>query len=356
MRTAAALSLFALLSPTTTAAGTCAPRAHLDGDREAITRVGDELHRLGVATEPPPTGCTAVEAAVQVEQGGGISVAIRDASRRSEGRVVGDAAVAAAWIDSWVRDDLAGFDDGIAAPSATPLMSRSLERDQPTGSTVPPHASALAFVDRVSLGASYAHAWTGDGSSWDGLEVAGCVHVGFACVGVRVAALFQPRISAQNALASRSDLSALATASTTLSLGRLAIVPELGIGVGRHDTSRVDGCQVPPAPGCDPTTDPANCPPPPKNCVDASGALFVGDHFEAITYSPRAAASLRIEIPLFDHVWLDGSASVVAMPFSHGDPFQPTPAAGPNPAPSPSLPGESSASYQIGIGLRIGAP
>ncbi len=352
MRAAAALSLLALSSPTTTAAGTCAPRAHLDGDRDAVARVGDELHRLGVATEPAPIGCTAVEAAVQVEQGGGISVAIRDASRRSEGRVVGDAAVAAAWIDSWVRDDLAGFDEGIAAPAATPPLS--IERDtSPVTSPSPP-----SLLDRVSLRASYAHAWTSDGSAWDGVDVAGCVHVGFACVGARVTALFQPQLPVMETIASRSDLSALATASTTLAVGRMVIVPELGLGIGRLDTSRVDGCSTPPAPGCDPTTDPAgpNCAPPPKNCVDASGAVYVGDHFDATTYSPRAAASLHVEIPLFDHVWLDGGASIVASPLHHGDPFQPMPT-GPNPNPAQvALPGESLASYQVGIGLRIGAP
>ena len=36
---------------------------------------------------------------------GGIAAATRDRTRRSGGRVVSDATLAAAWIDSWPHDD-----------------------------------------------------------------------------------------------------------------------------------------------------------------------------------------------------------------------------------------------------------
>jgi hypothetical protein len=49
-----------------------------------------------------------VVAQVELGTDGGIAVAIRDGGRRSEGRVVSDAAMAASWIDSWLRDDLDG--------------------------------------------------------------------------------------------------------------------------------------------------------------------------------------------------------------------------------------------------------
>ena len=110
---------------------------------------------------------------------------------------------------------------------------------------------------------------------------------------------------------------------------------------------------------CNPNdpTDPNCKAPPPKDCVDASGALFVGDHLQATTYSPRASAALHLEIPLFDHVWLDGNAGIALTAFRHGDPYQPAPNTGPSvPGDQVALPGEPFASYQLGVGIRIGAP
>src|SRR5262249_51779315 len=100
----AALALVVASAVRTAAAEPCAPRAALDGDAEAIARVGEELRRLGVAVELRGAAgregrCGAIIAAVELDRGGGIAVSVSDASHRSEGRVVSDAAVAAAWID-----------------------------------------------------------------------------------------------------------------------------------------------------------------------------------------------------------------------------------------------------------------
>ena len=353
MRGSAALSLLVLMSGIrTTAAGTCAPRAQLAGNADVVVRVASELHRLGVATEPAPPGCRAVEAAVERDAGGGIAVAIRDAAQRTEGRVVGDAAIAAVWIDSWLRVDFVGFEASTAPPAMTsvtaPLQPDRVDAAAPVAPVAP-----ASLLDRVSLDAGYEQTWSDDGSSWSGFGTGACVHLGFACVGLRAHGVFQPRLDAGSTAASRSDLSALATVRTTFSLGRMAISPELGVGVSRISTSRIDGCKpLPPPPNCNPS-DPT-CNAPPQNCADASGAVFVGDNFSATTYAPRAAAAVRLSIPLLEHVWLEGVASIAATPLRHADGFAPP--ALPNTGPVPALPGEPLTAYQLGVGLRIGAP
>ena len=112
-----------------------------------------------------------------------------------------------------------------------------------------------------------------------------------------------------------------------------------------------------PQPGCDPNDPTTMCPKAPVDCTDPSGALFVGDHFSATNWTPRAAASLHVSIPLLDHVWLEGVASIAATPFHHGDPYSPPPTANGTPPNDPlALPGEALAAYQLGVGIRIGAP
>src|SRR4051812_24691767 len=102
--------VLALSAPRTVAAEPCAPRAALDGDRDAVERVGAELVKLGVivapAAAPASARCPAVRATVELAREGGIAVAVRGSAQRSEGRVVSDAGVAAMWIDAWLRDDL----------------------------------------------------------------------------------------------------------------------------------------------------------------------------------------------------------------------------------------------------------
>jgi len=168
--------------------------------------------------------------------------------------------------------------------------------------------------------------------------------------------------------ASRSELSALATASLPITAGQTIIAPELGVGLGRLATHRLEGC-LPPPPGCDPldptcvpmpapATDPTVplCTPGP-NGTNADGTVYVGDGFEHATYAPRIAVALRIAVPLFAHVWLDGLASVSYAPFGHGEVFAPT--AMPVtmiPPEAVALPGDPSRGFQLGIGLRVGAP
>jgi hypothetical protein len=341
-----------VLAVSDVAAAPCEPRAALAGDAAAVARVTSELERLGVTVGKPAPGCAAIEAVVEQEGEGGIAVAIR-AAGRSEGRVVSDPATAATWIDSWVRDDLDG--GWLAPPSVT-------RRETPASVAAP--AARASFLDRFTFAGGYEQVWTDDGSSWTGATLDACARFGPWCVGARVSARFQPSYTVNMATASREDLEALATASRAWELGRMVIAPEVGVGAGRMTTSRVDGCIDPNMnSGCMDPTDPT-CKMPACS-PDASGnsGVYIGDNLHAATITPRFAGALRIALPLFEHVWLDGLASVTFAPFGHRDAFAAggnainltmnAPPGGPTPY---DLPGEPRLGLQLGVGLRVGAP
>ncbi len=351
MRPGALVAVLVLSAIRTVEAEPCAPRAQLAGDAEAVTRVTAELKRLGVATDAPAPGCRGVSAVVEQERDGGISVAVRDSSQRSEGRVVSDPALAAAWIDSWLHDDFA-----VAPAPPPPAMPTAAPGEQPPHADVVATAPAPDAFERFALAASFEQAWTDTTSRWSGIGVSACVRVGGLCIGARGRYLGQTVTSGLSA-ASRTDMSLLATASYPRQVGTISIAPELGVGVGEITTERVDGCLPPPQ--CDPT-DPMCKPLPPPPCTQATSsvnAIYVGDGFRASTVTPRAEAALRLAVPLASHVWLDGTLAVTFAPTGHGDPYAPTmpPPPGTNPM-EITLPGEPLAAFQLGIGLRVGGP
>ena len=342
----------------------CTPRAQLDGDAAAVGQVTGELRKLGVGVgvASGARGCRTVRAQVELDREGGIAVAIVDGSRRSEGRVVGDAGVAAAWIDSWLRDDVDGVGAGVAATAsaagAAPGLTLAPER-----APAPDRADRRApapVLSRFALAAAYEQTWSEDGATSSGLDAAACLRIGRACLGARVQYAHEPDRTVELTAMSRTDASVLATAGASFSVGRMSVAPELGLGVGRRRTRRLD-CAAPamqPGPNCDPT-DPmcgsGTTPPPP--CADAAGQLYVGDGLDAVTVTPRVAAAVRLAVPLFEHVWLEGIASMTVAPFGHAAPFGASTA---DPATMPgtaglALPGEPWTALQLGVGLRVGA-
>lgn len=357
-RAPAALALLALVSaPRTGTAEPCAPRAEVGGDHVAVERVTNELVRLGVTVAVAAPGCPVVKAIVELDRDGGIAVAVRGAAQRSEGRVVSDAALAAVWIDSWLRDDLDGWSappprvaavEPVAPPTALPLMPPG---DVPA---VPPSPSVL---EQMAISFSYEQAWTDDGSSWTGGSLAACLRIGAVCVGARARAAFQPELTAGITAAARSDLSVLAVASLPIDVGQFFLAPELGVGLGRFATRRLEGCKASemPPPNCDPM-DPT-CVPPPVTCEASpgtNGLVYVGDGLDESSYTPRLNVALRVAVPLFRHVWLDGLASFTFAPFGHREAY-----GGSSTPIDPgtfALPGEPGTGIQLGIGLRVGAP
>jgi hypothetical protein len=77
---------------------------------------------------------------------------------------------------------------------------------------------------------------------------------------------------------------------------------------------------------------------------------------DVATYTPRAKAALRIAVPLFAHVWLDGLASVTASAYAHTSAFLPNLVPAQLTTQQVTIPGEPSALFELGIGLRVGAP
>jgi hypothetical protein len=347
-RVALVLALFAAAMQTARAEP-CAPRAELGGDAEAISAVAAELARLGVdaSTDPlsrPPRGnCPVIVAAVELDRSGGIAVAVRDGSQRSEGRVVSDAVLAAAWIDSWLRDDFTA-----PLPEAPPAAAPP--------SVVAAAPVATPVLDRFSLAASFVQLWSDDSTSWSGVGGSLCVRVGDFCLGARVS-YAQQTVNTELSAAAKQDLALLATASYPQFVGRMSIAPELGLGVGRLATKRVEGCKMDPV--CDPMTDPTNCtmPAEPSTCdPNTPGTVYVGDNLSTATITPRISAGLRIAIPLFEHVWLDGLAAATLAPFGHTADYGEKAADGTTMNLAYPLPGDPPLGVQLAIGLRLGAP
>ncbi len=368
-RIPAALALLALLSPTATAAP-CAPRVELSGDRDAVARVAVELKTLGVelgTIEPAERSCSVT--AMVAASGEGLSVAVQNAAKRSEGRIVSDPRVAAAWIDSWLRDEIEVASWAIATPPAPPSTLAAMPlAPVSTGASVAPTPATHASSPFESFGLSAAleRSWTDDDTTWDGFDVAGCMRIGLACIGGRVRAGFQDNLVVNAATADRSDIVALATASIPFTVGQVSIAPELGLGVGRTRTKRVEACTAPTPPpgtmpGCSDPMDPT-CMPEPNTgtggpCFDAAGNLtneiYVGDDYDKATYLPRVAVALRFAFPIVRHVWLDALAAYTLTPIGERTNFD-------NPTmvsdPSTAMPAEPSRGYQLGVGIRVGIP
>ncbi|HEY5932995.1 MAG TPA: hypothetical protein VIU61_00075 [Kofleriaceae bacterium] len=330
-------------------------RAEVSGDPAAVASVVLELARLGVEQGAPAPGCRGVVAQVELSPEG-LAVAIRDGSRRTEGRVVSDAAVAAIWIDSWLRDELDGTSWLVATPAPVKLEPIAITKPAQVSATP---TTTTPIAERFSVMAGYE--WTYSGESANGLTVASCARVGGFCLGGRARYSREADRPVNLTAMARSDASLLATASYALAAGRMQVVPELGFGLGRRVTSRVESCSCNPGDPMDPTT--GNCPidpnVPPVPCSDPAGKTFVGDNFATATFTPRLATALRIAIPIFDHVWLDGLASISFAPFGHADPFvRPSGLMNPDGTTSEqvAIPGEPLTGLHLGVGLRIGAP
>lgn len=333
------------------AAQPCPPHARLAGDPAAVASVGAELTKLGVVVSDAPSACRTLDATVEPGPDGGYAIAIQ----HGEGRTVGDAAVAATWLDSWLVDDFGG-PTFTAKLASAPIVARQ-----------EPVTEADAYADMklaprlgVALSAAVDQAWTFDGARWTGLSVGACVQVGKLCFGATGRYATQSMLVGQTA-AARSDLSVLATASLISQVGRFQVVPELGVGAGWMATKRVDGCRV--VPLCDPDDPHCSMPPVDPDCAEHDQehayAVRLDDHYHASTVTPRVRASVKLAVALADHLWLDGIAAVMVSPFDHGDAYG-LPSTTPQPFGIPkdqlALPGESIGTFELGLGLRWGMP
>jgi hypothetical protein len=108
-----------------------------------------------------------------------------------------------------------------------------------------------------------------------------------------------------------------------------------------------------------PPGEPVKCSPDASGMDPATGTantIYVGDGFDTATYTARITLGLRISVPLFRHVWLEGAASYALMPFAHATAFQAEKVPTMTTADQIALPGEPSSGWILGVGLRAGVP
>lgn len=382
-----------LLARNLAVAEPCRPQARLGGDEAVVARVAAELERLGISVERialqgtetvAPAACPTVIAMVQADAApDSILVAVRGSAQGSEGRVVSDATVAAAWIDSWLADDAAA---AAWIPEPPPAPVDLAPPPPPAFGETPPGApdARRGLADRFGVSLNYALGSGDEESDWSGFSLAVCGALGKACLGGRIDATFESERDLSLTSMKRRDLAVLATASRAVPLGRARVAVEAAVGVGIVTTTRVESCKqtsdtMMPTPDPGEPSDPMNPEPDPTNpdgsvpgastplvpgqmCLDPAddvdGSIYVGDNFSNTTISPRAGLAMRLDIPLSDWLWLEGRAGLTLSPFAHTAAFSSDPAtAEPNMwGGLVDLPGEPLVRAELGIGVRVGLP
>ena len=156
MPTVVVLQLFAVLASAAPADG--APSVVLDGDSEMVAAVERSLAFRGVRVVAFAEGAGTVHVSVQPDPSG-IRLSIHDRNGHLVERQVANAEIAAAVVESWVRDDL-------ARPLLEPHEIATTE-DAPmvTAPPVPAHPGA-SFGTSVAVAGETSLAT--DGSLWMG--------------------------------------------------------------------------------------------------------------------------------------------------------------------------------------------
>ena len=189
MSAAVALRVLALLASAAFADGV-APVV-LDGDSEVGSAVAQALTERGIRVVPS-AGTESVQVHVQPDPAG-IRLFIYDRNGHVVERIVANAEVAAAVVESWVRDDLARslldpheISPAESGPAKAPLPASAIAASGPAPSGVtssPAHAGATSRMNMTVLGQT---SLATDGSLWIGAALGACVRVGPFCVGIDV--------------------------------------------------------------------------------------------------------------------------------------------------------------------------
>jgi len=147
----------------------------LDGDREVVSAMEHCLADRGIrvlSSAAPET----LQVHVQPDPAG-IRLFIFNRNGHAVERIVANPEIAAAVVESWMRDDLARpllEPHDIAAAADAPLVTRSSIPARPQ----PSPAVSVTVAGETSLGI--------DGSLWMGAALGACVRVGPFCVGLDV--------------------------------------------------------------------------------------------------------------------------------------------------------------------------
>ena len=221
----------------------------LVGDSQIVSAMEHALadRRVRVASS---AGTPTVQVRVQPDPLG-IRLSIDDRNGQTVERVVANAEIAAAVVESWVRDDLARpllEPHEIAAAEGAPLVTRSPVPAHPGA----PSGASITVAGETSLAS--------DGSLWMGAALGACVRVGSFCVGLQIgvagdtattgnvgavyaatcvssSAGFQP----QQRELTRLGAEALLTADLPLRIGAGTLGPGIGLGAGWLSTTAILG-------------------------------------------------------------------------------------------------------------------
>ena len=316
------LQLFAPLASAASADG--AALVMLTGDSEIVSAVGHSLADRNVRVVS--AGVEAVQVRVQTDPSG-IRLSIHERNGQIVERIVANAEIAAAVVESWLRDDLAR---PLLEPHEIPTTEAAPIGGAPvvTRSPVPAHRSASSGASVTVAGGTWLAT---DGSLWIGAGLGACVRVRSLCLGLEIqvagdtattgniGALYTavPDSSSascneqQQRALTRLDADALLTADLPLRIGAGTFGPGIGLGAGWLSTTAV-----------------------------------LGDHGgNATTVGPRAETRIMLSWPLAWGLAADVGLRADIMPFAHRKHLT---------SGGFDLPGEPLGFLRAGLGLRYG--
>jgi len=262
MSAAVALRVFAVLASAASADGVAS--VALDGDAELGSAVAQALAERGIRVVSS-AGTESVQVHVQPDPTG-IRLFIYDRNGHVVERTVANAAVAAAVVESWVRDDLArSLLDPHEVPTTgnAPIVTKAPVPPAPSPASGPAVASVVSAPahpgarSRPTVTVVADTSLATDGTLWIGAALGACLRVGRFCVGVdvqfsgdtaatgNVGALYTV-VDSSNAACTeprrkltRIGGNALVTADLPLRVGAGTIGPGIGLGAGWMSTSAV---------------------------------------------------------------------------------------------------------------------
>ncbi len=224
--------VLALSAWTSAGAADCPVAVSLEGDALLAAEVQGELTRDGVTTVAGPS-CSAVSVTLSRCEGG-IRMTVIDSMRPTEERVVSDTAVAASFIESWVRHDLDepllhGTEVGEATsriPGSSSLDPEMLEMQPPSSEPT----ARRSFAVSAFVSATVAQ----DGSTWIDPALRACLSFGPVCTGVTIRGRFDLGVSGDSSRfeSERAGVDMMLSAGMPIGLGKVDLTPSIGVGGG----------------------------------------------------------------------------------------------------------------------------
>jgi len=314
------LQLFAVLASVASVDG--AVPVVLDGDSEMVSALEHCLVDRKVLVVA--AGAEAVQVRVQPDPSG-IRLSIHDRNGHIVERIVANAEIAAAVVESWLRDDLAR---PLLEPHEIPTTEVVPMGGAVTRSSVPAHRGASSGASVTVMGGT---SLATDGSLWIGAGLGACVRVRSFCIGLEIqvagdtaatgnigarytAVSDSPAASCneqQQRELTRLGADALLTADLPLRVGIGTLGPGVGLGAGWLATT-----------------------------------ALLGDHGgNATTVGPRAEARIVLSWPLALGLAADVGLRADISPFAHRKHLTSS---------GFELPGEPLGFLRVGLGLRYG--